>query len=236
MSEKKLTNLDELQDLLLRLQDVIDETTEADSEDKEWMTDEQKEQKHLAEWDDFEWEQRKKAMEREGPVRIWLTGSVREEMNESVIKKIREAADYPERDIELYVSTYGGSVYEAIGICDAILAAPNHVKTIGSGKIMSAGGPILVCGNERVMTESSFLMIHDIWSITAGSPTHMESDIRHVRDLAKVMNNYFVKFSDLEANFLKEMCEKKSDSYFTAKQALKMGVIDAIEKHNLPSD
>lgn len=230
MSEEKKINLNEIKDLMERLHDIIDEAEESKRSDEEWMTKEQKDLKHKAEWEDFEWEQKKKKIDRQGPIRIWLTGSVREEMNELIIKKIRQAADYPERDIELYISTYGGSVYEMIGICDAILSVPNHVKTIGSGKIMSAGGPILVCGNERIMTENSTLMIHDLWGGSHGSPSEQEAEIAQSRVLQKIIANYFARFSDLEQEALIEMMEKKKDSYFSAKQALEMGIIDFIEE------
>lgn len=232
MTEEKKQSLDEIKDLMDRLHDLIDEAENENSGDKEWMTEEQKEQKHEAEWRDFEWEQRKKKLEREGPIRIWLTGYVKEEMNETIIQRIREAADYPERNIELYVSTYGGSVYEMIGICDAILSAPNHVKTIGSGKIMSAGGPILACGNERIMTESSFLMIHDIWSFGLGSPSEIEASLEQTKRLQRLLAKYLSRFSDLEEDAVIEIMEKKKDSFFSAKEALEMGIIDSIEEQN----
>ena len=229
MADEKKDNLNEIRELMDKLHDLIEEAEGNGGEGKEWMTEEQKSQKNEAEWEDFLWDREKKRLEREGPIRIWLVGTVREEMNESIVKKIRDAADYPEREIELYVSTYGGSVYEMIGICDAILAAPNHVRTIGSGKIMSAGGPILACGDERVMTESSFLMIHDIWSGSIGSPSSIEADLNHVRDLQRILARYLSRNSDLEEDAVIEIMEKKKDSFYSAQEALEMGIIDYIE-------
>lgn len=232
---KKHEHLEEIKELLDRLNGLV-ETVEEDDEEDEWMTDEQKAEKREAEWSDFVWDQRKKKIEREGPIRIWLTDDVSEQMNDSIVKEIREAADFPERDIELYISTFGGSVYAAFSICDAILAAPNHVKTIGMGKIMSAGGPILCCGNERVMTESSYLMIHDIWSGTFGSPSEMEADLAHVKSLREALIKYFTRFSDLEEDAVMEMLLAKKNSFFTAKEALEMGIIDNIEEFILPTE
>ena len=228
MTSEKKDHLEEIKQLMDKIHNLIEDSEDRE-DDEEWMTAEQKEQKHLAEWEDFQWEQRKKELERKGPIRIWLTGTVKEQMNESIIKKIREASDYPERNIELYISTYGGSVHEMIGICDAILSSPNHVKTIGSGKIMSAGGPILACGKERIMTENSFLMIHDVWAGEFGAPSQIEAGLEHVKSLQRVIARYLSRFSDLEEDAVIEIMERKKDTFFNSKEALELGLIDKIE-------
>lgn len=232
---KKHEQLEEIRELLDRLNGLVENVEEEEGEE-EWMTEEQIAEKREAEWSDFVWEQKRKKLERTGPIRIWLTDDVTEGMNDTIVKEIREAADYPERDIELYVSTFGGSVYAAFSICDAILAVPNHVKTIGMGKIMSAGGPILCCGNERIMTESSYLMIHDIWSGTFGSPSEMEANLEHVKDLRKTVVKYFTRFSDIEEEAMMEILLAKKDSFFSAQQALEMGIIDKIEEFSVSEE
>lgn len=231
LEDKVESLLREVSSLISRIDVAIAEGGEGNGGDEEenWLTEEQLQFKHQAEWNDFVWEERKKEMSRFGPIRIWLTEDVDEHMNETIVKKIRRAADFPERPIEIYISTFGGSVYAAISICDAILAVPNHVKTIGIGKIMSAGGPILCVGDERVMTENSFLMIHDINGGSFGSPSEMLAELEHIRQLKTSMASYFERFSKLKQEEVGKMFDDKKNYYFSAQEALEMGIVDRIE-------
>src|SRR6185369_6312962 len=67
----------------------------------------------------------------------------------------QKALDELERDkdkpIKIEVSSYGGEVYDMLGMVDRVRSSPCHIITRGFGKIMSAATFILAAGDERIM-------------------------------------------------------------------------------------
>ena len=191
----------------------------------------QKKKKHAASIAEFEWELKKKSIDREGPIKIFLTReSIDSETvrNDKIVEQILDASDWPEREIHLYINTYGGCVLTMFAIIDALNHVPNKTKTIGIGKIMSAGGPILVSGDVRQMTRQSWLMIHDIRSVEYGSPSEMRAELEFTLILRKKLAEHLAKKSNLTTEKIEEMMDEKKNHYLSAEQALEMGFIDEI--------
>ena len=75
--------------------------------------------------------------------RIVLTGSIREDSSAQFLEQIT-ALEYLDssRVITVYVDTYGGNVDAAMSIYDAMRICKCPIRTVGIGKVMSAGeGP-----------------------------------------------------------------------------------------------
>ncbi len=68
--------------------------------------------------------------------------------------------DASKGDINVMVCTGGGDTSFMFSMYDIITTANNKVITIGTGEVCSAGVLLLVCGNERFVTENCVLMSH----------------------------------------------------------------------------
>lgn len=195
------------------------------------FTEEEKQMFHDAEMEDFHWEQKLKHIERTAPISVFIT---QEELNaestkeEEVIEQILSAAYFPERRVDIYINTYGGDVHTMYAIIDAINSIPNETRTIGIGKIMSAGGPILLAGKIRCMTRNSFLMIHDISGGAMGSPEEIEAELDFIKRLKEKFIISTSQRSNLSQDKLRSLTNQKRNHYFDADEALELGLIDEI--------
>mgnify|MGYP003976482345 CR=1 FL=1 len=170
---------------------------------------------------------------------IHLYGEVDEENSRNLIsalyylkanKKTDEGEDI--LPIDVLVSTEGGSVQEMFSIYDSIrdLKREVEIKTYGIGKVMSAGILLLACGTSgsRRVGRNCRLMLHSVSGGQFGSLKELEVDLREVQ----WYENQFIKSlsneTKLKEEEIKEIFDRKTDTYFDAEQALEWGIVDEI--------
>lgn len=131
--------------------------------------------------------------------------------------------------VKIVVSSYGGSVYDMMGIVDRIRASKCHIMTYGSGKIMSAATFILAAGDERVMTANSWFMMHEMSDWIRGSMQQMRLEMKHNEDLELQMYKMYESFSvnNTKWTTFRKLCKK--DHYIRAQNVLELGLIDKIQ-------
>jgi ATP-dependent protease ClpP protease subunit len=194
-------------------------------------TEEEKKEIHDAELEEFRWETRIKRLERNAPITVFISQeelSAEKTKEEEIIETILSASYFPEREVHIYVNTYGGDVLTMFAIMDAIRSLPNATKTIGIGKIMSAGGPILLSGKIRAMTRNSFLMIHDLSANAYGSPEEINAELEFMEKLKERFISFASTRSSISEDEMRKMMSQKRNHYFGAEEALSLGLIDEI--------
>jgi ATP-dependent Clp protease protease subunit len=167
---------------------------------------------------------------------IYLSGDFDENKSKDVIDKILKLeAKNPNKDILLMIDSYGGYVHSLLAIHDVIKHITRcKVITLGIGKQMSCGQLLLISGEKgaRFATPNSRILLHQISSVTFGKLADMEVDIDESRKLQVIIENLIVKYTKISKKELTELM--KIDSYMSAEEALKLGIIDGIIKK--PSD
>jgi ATP-dependent Clp protease protease subunit len=136
---------------------------------------------------------------------------------------------YTPPPILLNINSGGGSVYTGLGLIDKIRLskAPVHTKVCGLAASMAAG--ILMCGKVRTATTNSTIMIHQVSSIAWGDITTMEEDVTEAKRLNDVLFDIILQTTKIKKADLNAIKKQKKDWFLTAQEALKLGVIDAIE-------
>ncbi len=137
------------------------------------------------------------------------------------------------KPIELIISSFGGEEYEMFALYDAIKTSKAPVYTHGIGKIMSAAILILASGQKghRIVTPNTFFMIHQgFLSVPEISLSELKIILKHFDRMVSRWCHLMAKNSNVSAFKWKVMCEKNFDYYFTADQALKLGIIDSVLK------
>ena len=167
---------------------------------------------------------------------VYLDGDVEEATLTNIVSKIefirriRKKQNHLNSYLTLVLNSYGGSVYDAIGIVDYIrYLCPEKINTLGIGKVMSAACLILASGTgTRMATENTYLMIHEISDLQEGKSSEIKISTEHLDDLQQKMTTLFASFT----NKGKKFWEKKQsrDFYLTADKALEYGLIDKIIK------
>jgi ATP-dependent Clp protease, protease subunit len=130
--------------------------------------------------------------------------------------------------IELYISSCGGSIYDALSFIDYIRLMQTPVHTIAMGKCMSAGTLLLIAGDRRFATLNSTILIHQMSSGTFGNFQTMLEDMEEFQRLQDLVNDLIMTYTNIDADFLQQIQESKYDYYMDAEEALQLAIIDEI--------
>ena len=141
-----------------------------------------------------------------------------------------EAQD-PDKDIQLYINSPGGSVSAGLAIYDTMNFIKCDVSTICIGMAASMGAFLLSAGTKgkRFALPHSQIMIHQPLGGAKGQATDIEIQAKQILRIKATLNEI------LAANTGKplEVIEKDTDrdNYLTAQEALEYGLIDKILTH-----
>ena len=138
------------------------------------------------------------------------------------------ASEDPDKDINLYINSPGGSVYDGLAIYDTMNFIQPDVATFGIGLQASMSAILLASGakGKRHMLPHAKTMIHQPRGGTEGVMTDMEISLREGLDIKNTL-------SEIMANNTGQKLEKVSadmerDFWMSAEQAKKYGIIDQI--------
>ena len=137
-------------------------------------------------------------------------------------------AEDPEKDIELYVNSPGGSAYAGMAIYDTMQHVKPDVRTICLGMGMSAAAMIL-CGGapgKRLALPSAKIMIPQGSAGARGAPRDMEIHLREVMSLTRRMAEIIAHHTGRPVDQVERDIDR--DYYMTAGEAKEYGLIDDI--------
>lgn len=140
-----------------------------------------------------------------------------------------ELAKYPDiKQINLFVNSYGGYVYEAMAIRNQLKRHPAHVTAYVDGFAASAASFILTACNEVKMYSNTMQMIHNAINGAYGNSTQLR---KAADDLDKIMEGnrqaYLEKSNGkLTEEKLIELLE--AESWLTANDCLTYGLCDEV--------
>lgn len=139
--------------------------------------------------------------------------------------------------IEIVLSSEGGAAYDALAISARIRSSQCAISVAAYGLVASAAVIVLASGDpgSRTMAKEAWVMVHeDDGSLTPGSDSQV-SDMRRVVGRMDAYTAHLERMEDqwaaLLANLTKTPASKwrelhKKTTYLTAKECLKLGLID----------
>lgn len=134
-----------------------------------------------------------------------------------------KAAQIP---IYLHIQSYGGDLMAALGIADQLRKITTPVHSIVEGSACSAATVISMACHWRTITPSSFMMIHQFFSLVWGTYEQFKDDMKLQKMLMKQLEDFYTLRSDMNRKTVKELL--KHDSWFSSKQALDAGLVDQV--------
>jgi len=137
-------------------------------------------------------------------------------------------SEYERQPIHLILNTYGGSVYDGMGLLGAIDISRTPVIVTCIGSAMSMGLLILASGHYRRIHSYSTAMYHQISSVSYDKLEGIKKDIQEIERLEKVFDSILLKKTKLGEEDLLKHKQTKSEWYITPKEALKFGIVDEI--------
>ena len=144
---------------------------------------------------------------------------------------VGEGEERPE-DVHLLISTGGCTVYDMFGIIDImnIVKRRRDVATLGTGKVFSAGVPLLASGTKgkRFVTRNVRIMMHRCSTASMGTTADMKSSHDEMRLMEDQMVQVIAENSKLSVGEIHNMFSRNTDEYFSAQEAIEMGLADEI--------
>ena len=142
-----------------------------------------------------------------------------------------EAQD-PDKDIQFYINSPGGSVTAGMAIYDTMQYIKCDVATITIGMAASMGAFLLSAGTKgkRMALPNAEIMIHQPSAGTQGQVTDMAIHLKRLETIKKRMNSILSANTGKSLEEVTAACER--DNFMTAEEALAFGLIDRIiERH-----
>ena len=138
-----------------------------------------------------------------------------------------ESAD-PEKDIQLYINSPGGSVYAGMGIYDTMQFIKPDVSTICVGMAASMGAFLLAAGakGKRFALPNSRIMIHQPSGGSQGMASDIEIQAKEILDLKLTLNTILAERTGQSIETIARDTDR--DNYMNPIQAKQYGLIDEI--------
>jgi ATP-dependent Clp protease protease subunit len=160
---------------------------------------------------------------------IFLGEEVNEHTANVVVAQLLHLANEdPNKDIQLYINSPGGSVYDGLAIYDTIQFIKPDVQTIGIGLQASMGAFLLSSGTKgkRMMLPNARVMIHQPSSGTQGKVTDQEISLRESLYLKEKLTEIMAKNVGQKVDKVKADMER--DFWMSAEEAVKYGLVDEV--------
>lgn len=128
--------------------------------------------------------------------------------------------------IDLYINSYGGSVFEGTAIYNQLRRHPAHKTVYVDGFACSIASVIAMAGDEVVMPRNTLMMIHNMWMGAVGNA----AELRKAADDLDVINAagrqaYLEKAGEkLDEAALTDMMD--AETWLTAEQCIQYGLAD----------
>ena len=142
-----------------------------------------------------------------------------------------EAQD-PDKDIQFYINSPGGSVTAGMAIYDTMKYIKCDVATICVGLAASMGAFLLSAGTKgkRMVLPNAEIMIHQPSAGTQGQITDMAIHLKRLQTIKERMNKIMAENTGKSIEEVTEACER--DNFMSAEEALAFGLVDRVLDHH----
>ncbi len=138
-----------------------------------------------------------------------------------------EAQD-PDKDIQFYINSPGGSVTSGLAIYDTMQYIKPDVSTICIGMAASMGAFLLSSGakGKRIALPNSEIMIHQPSGGSQGQATDIQIQAEHILKIKKKLNEILAGNTGKSLEEIERDCER--DHFMSAEEAKEYGLIDKV--------
>ena len=141
-----------------------------------------------------------------------------------------EAQD-PDKDIQMYINSPGGSVTAGMAIYDTMQYIKCDVSTICIGMAASMGAFLLSSGTKgkRLALPNAEIMIHQPSAGTQGQITDMAIHLKRLEIVKTRLTGILASNTGKPLDVVRADCER--DNFMTAQEAMEYGLIDKVIDH-----
>ena len=137
-------------------------------------------------------------------------------------------AEDPEKDIQFYINSPGGSVTAGMAIYDTMQYVKCDVSTYCMGMAASMGAFLLAGGTKgkRLALPNAEIMIHQPSGGAQGQATEIEITAKHILQTKRKLNQILAENTGKDYEIVAADTER--DNWMTAEEAKDYGLIDRV--------
>ena len=134
----------------------------------------------------------------------------------------------PDKSIQMYINSPGGSIYAGLAILDTMQMIRNPISTVAVGVTASFGTVLLAGGTkgQRYALPHATIHLHQPHGGAEGQASDIEIMAREVLRLKSDLNQFFANVTGQPLEVIQRDTDR--DFYMTADQALSYGLIDKV--------
>lgn len=170
--------------------------------------------------------------------RVIFLGQAIEDVNANIViaQLLHLEAEDPEKDIQLYINSPGGSVTAGLAIYDTMQYIRSDVSTICIGQCASMAAVLLAAGaeNKRFALPNSRILIHQPWGGTQGQVTDIEIQAKEMLRMRETLDRILATHTGQSIEKIHTDTER--DNIMTAEEATAYGLVDAVFTKRSPKE
>ena len=162
---------------------------------------------------------------------IFLVGPINDGMANLIVAQLLFLeSENPDKDINLYINSPGGSVSSGLAIYDTMQFIKPDVSTLCTGLAASMGAFLLAAGakGKRFVLPNSRVMIHQPSGGFSGQASDIEIHAKEVLFLKRRLNEMMAQHTGQPIDVIDRDTDR--DNFMGAEEAVKYGLVDKILK------
>jgi len=162
---------------------------------------------------------------------IFLAGPISDAVANSVIAQLLFLASKdPNKDIQLYLNTPGGSVTAGMAIYDTMQYVKSNISTVCVGLAASMGATLLASGEKgkRFALPNSQILLHQVAGGVTGEAVEIEITAKQIVKIKERLNTILAKHTGQPLDKISRDTDR--DFYLTSSEAKEYGIIDQVIK------
>ena len=160
---------------------------------------------------------------------IFITGPIEDYMANLIVAQLLFLeAENPDKDINIYINSPGGSITSGMSIYDTMTYIKPDISTLCIGQAASMGAILLAGGTsgKRFALPNSRIMIHQPLGGFQGQASDFEIHAKEILSMKKKLNEILAFHTGKEVDQLEKDTER--DNFMNGEDAKEYGLIDKV--------
>ena len=162
---------------------------------------------------------------------ILLEGEVHDQMANLIVAQLLFLeSENPDKDINLWINSPGGSVTAGMAIYDAMQFVAPDVNTIVMGQACSMGSLLAQAGapGKRFILPNARHMIHQPSGGARGQATDMLIQVNEILAMKKSLTEIYVCHNSADKQYADLYADMERDNFMSAREAVAYGLADQV--------
>lgn len=162
---------------------------------------------------------------------VLLEGEVHDQMANLIVAQLLFLeSENPDKDINLWINSPGGSVTAGMAIYDAMQFISPDITTIVMGQACSMGSLLAQAGatGKRFILPNARHMIHQPSGGARGQATDMLIQVQEILEIKKNLTQIYVNHNSVGKTFDELSADMERDNFMSAREAVAYGLADQV--------